>query len=165
MLQQVAQAIERVGCRLDGIVRMDSDRSVEERIAFRQSDSRLQILRSVTGADRHQILHSRRPRPFDDGHSISGELLVVQMAVGIDQPHFNRAPTGASSRKPASIGFPPSSEAATIIPLDVMPRSLRGCKFATMTTFLPSNCCGVYASAMPATIVRGSGSPMSILRW
>ena len=51
--------------------------------------------------------------------------------------HFNRAPTGTSSRNPASTGFPPSSEAATIIPLDSMPRILRGCQIRHNHHFPP----------------------------
>ena len=54
------------------------------------------------------------------------EFRVVEMAVGIDQLHFRRAPTGMSSWKPASTGLPPSTEAATIMPFDSMPFSLRG---------------------------------------
>src|ERR1700693_3854094 len=49
----------------------------------------------------------------------------------------NLAPTGTSSKKPARTGLPPSSDAATIIPFDSMPRSLRGARLATITTFRP----------------------------
>ena len=56
--------------------------------------------------------------------------------------HFSRAPTGTSSRNPASTGLPPSSEAATIMPFDSMPRSLRGCRLATITTLRPISCSG-----------------------
>ena len=37
----------------------------------------------------------------------------------------------------------PSTLAATIIPLDSMPLSLRGCRLATMTTLRPTICSGV----------------------
>jgi hypothetical protein len=41
--------------------------------------------------------------------------------------YFSFAPTGTSSRNPASTGLPSSpTDAATIIPLDSSPRSLRG---------------------------------------
>src|SRR5215471_19980789 len=50
------------------------------------------------------------------------------------QFYFNRAPTGTSSRKLANTGWPPSSDAATIIPLDSSPRIFRGARFATITT-------------------------------
>ena len=56
--------------------------------------------------------------------------------------YLRRAPMGTSSRKPASTGLPPSMEPATIIPLDSMPRSLRGCRLATITTLRPINCAG-----------------------
>jgi hypothetical protein len=52
--------------------------------------------------------------------------------------HLRRAPTGTSSRKPARMGLPPSSDAATIMPFDSMPRSLRGWRLATMTTLRPT---------------------------
>ena len=74
------------------------------------------------------------------------ELLAIEMCVRIDEhdlvlvvgqtacrsavaagdAYFSRAPTGTSSKKLASTGLPPSSDAATIIPLDSSPRSLRG---------------------------------------
>ena len=38
--------------------------------------------------------------------------------------YLRRAPTGTSSRKLASTGFPPSSDAATIIPFDSKPAQL-----------------------------------------
>ena len=60
-----------------------------------------------------------------------------QTRPGFD-PYFNLAPTGTSSRKLASTGFPPSSEAATIIPFDSRPRSFRGARFATITTLRPT---------------------------
>src|SRR5258708_38188661 len=56
--------------------------------------------------------------------------------------YFRRAPMGTSSKKAARTGFPPSREAATIMPLDSKPRSLRGARFATMTTFLPTRLSG-----------------------
>jgi hypothetical protein len=41
--------------------------------------------------------------------------------------YFSFAPTGTSSRKPASTGLPSSpTDAATIMPFDSSPRSLRG---------------------------------------
>ena len=54
-------------------------------------------------------------------------------------PYFNLVPRGTSSKKLASTGFPPSSDAATIIPFDSSPRSLRGARFATITTLRPIN--------------------------
>src|SRR5882724_329683 len=52
--------------------------------------------------------------------------------------YFSFDPIGTSSRKPASTGLPSSpTEAATIMPFDSSPRSLRGCRLATMTTLRP----------------------------
>jgi len=54
--------------------------------------------------------------------------------------HFKRAPTGTSSRNPASTGKPLSpTEAATIMPFDSKPRSLRGWRFTTRTTLRPTS--------------------------
>src|SRR5579864_6807685 len=63
-------------------------------------------------------------------------------SVGFRPDYFNRAPTGTSSRKLASTGFPPSSDAATIIPFDSMPRSFRGARLATITTLRPTRVSG-----------------------
>ena len=56
--------------------------------------------------------------------------------------YFSRAPTGTSSRKPASTGFPPSSDAATIMPFDSRPRIFRGARLATITTLRPTKSLG-----------------------
>src|SRR6266478_3399930 len=58
------------------------------------------------------------------------------------QRYFSLVPSGTSSRKLASTGLPPSGDAATIMPLDSRPRSLRGARFATITTFRPINVSG-----------------------
>src|SRR5208283_3566711 len=68
--------------------------------------------------------------------------------------YFNLVPTGTSSRKPASTAFPPSGDAATIMPFDSSPRSFLGARLATITTFLPINNSGEYDSAIPATTCR-----------
>src|SRR5215831_10458083 len=98
--------------------------------------------------DHHHGLDARGERAFDHGVAIVVKLLVVDMTVRIDKLHLRRAPAGMSSWKPARTGLPPSTDAATIIPLDSMPFSLRGCRFATMMTLRLSNCSGPYASAM-----------------
>jgi hypothetical protein len=59
------------------------------------------------------------------------EFVAFQMGVGIDvhgsRRYFSLAPTGTSSRNPASTGLPSSpTEAATIMPFDSSPRNLRG---------------------------------------
>ena len=93
-----------------------------------------------------------RPRPsrlnFALGPRISrrsGAGSVLMSKVRGPTPafsYFNLAPTGTSSKKLASTGLPPSSEAATIIPFDSNPRSLRGARLATITTFRPTRVSG-----------------------
>src|SRR5436853_3602775 len=65
-------------------------------------------------------------------------------------------PGGTSSGTLTSIGFPPSGEAANIIPFDSSPRSFLGARFATITTLRPTRVSGAYASAIPATTCRTS---------
>lgn len=57
-------------------------------------------------------------------------------------PHFSRAPSGTSSRNPASTGAPSSSDAASSMPCDSNPRILRGARFATITIFRPMSFSG-----------------------
>src|SRR3954464_4863066 len=51
------------------------------------------------------------------------------------------------------------------MPCDATPRITAGSRFATTITCLPTIWSGAYASAMPATIDRGVGSPRSTERW
>src|SRR5207253_7659953 len=70
-----------------------------------------------------------------DVHKREGELrasspvLVVRARTPVPPIfttfYFRRAPIGTSSRKLHSTGLPPSGEAATIMPFDSNPRSLR----------------------------------------
>jgi len=54
--------------------------------------------------------------------------------------YFKRAPTSTSSVKAARTGLPSGPTlAATIIPLDSTPRSLRGARFTTTTTLRPTS--------------------------
>src|SRR5579883_340506 len=135
--EQPAEILVGFGRRLGGVVGMHAHGGVNERILIGQPDGYAQVRRPVAGADGQHALDPRRARPGDDRFAILREARVIQMAVRVDQRHFSRAPTGTSSRKPANTGEPPSSEAATIMPSDWMPRSLRGFKFATMTTLRP----------------------------
>ena len=128
-----------------------------------QANGRFKIGRTVAGADGEHIFQPGIAPALDDLFAVRAKLFVVQVAVRIDQLHevltlappekggrperagltdlglyFRRAPTGMSSWKPASTGLPPSTLAATIMPCDSMPRSLRGCRFATITTLRPT---------------------------
>ena len=143
MRGQLAQPREGFGRGLGGIVRMHADGGVDERIALGQPDGGFQVGRAVAGADGHHALHAGGAGALDHLLAVGVELGVVQVAVGIDQPHFRRAPTGMSSWKPASTGLPPSTDAATIMPLDSMPFSLRGCRLATITTLRFTRSAGV----------------------
>ena len=75
--------------------------------------------------------------------AVGVELLVVEMTVRIGQSHFRRAPTGVFSGNAASTGGPPSSDAATTMPFDSTPRSLRGSRLATMATLRPTSSSGL----------------------
>src|SRR5260370_26572552 len=143
------------------IVRMDAHGRKKRRIFVRQSNAGLEIGRALACADGDHVFHAGVQRTLNHLVAVGIEFRAVEVAVRIDQAHFSLAPTGMSSRNPASTGLPPSMDAATIMPFDSMPRSLRGCKLATITTLRPINCSGVYASAIPATIVRGASSPLS----
>src|SRR6266852_5148941 len=109
------------------------------RIFLGYPDAGLKIRRAIAGSNRDHVLDPRIQRALDYFFAIGVKLLTVQMTVGVDQAHFSLAPTGTSSRNPASTGLPPSSEAATIMPFDSTPRSLRGARLATMTTFRPTS--------------------------
>src|SRR5450432_807741 len=86
---------------------------------------------------------------------ISGKVLFAYLSFD---------PTGTSSRKLASTGLPSSpKDAATIMPLDSSPRSLRGARLATITTLRPISFSGSYEMAIPATTCRTS-VPMSTSR-
>ncbi len=126
---------------------MNAHGSVDEFVPIGKPDSGFQIRRSFARADRHHGFDAGRPRPRDGFVAVGIELTIVQMAVGIDKldacVHFNRAPTGMSSRNPASTGLPPSTEAATIMPLEVRPRNFRGCRLATITTLRWMSCSGL----------------------
>jgi len=80
---------------------------------------------------------------------ISGGELLVQLSSTVAAPrlhneaasprlYFKRAPFSTLSWNPMSTGLSSGPiEAATIMPLDSNPRSFRGCRLATMTTFRP----------------------------
>ena len=143
LAQQRSEFVERARLGLGSFVRMDTHRRGNAGIAGCQFNGAIQFRRPVARADGQHAANALLVCALDEGVEIRPELLVVEVDVGVDQLHFSRAPTGTSSRNPASTGLPPSSDAATIIPLEVMPRSFRGFKFATMTTFRPINCSGL----------------------
>src|SRR5580658_222627 len=142
MIRELTQMRPRFGRGLGGIVRMHSHGGVYERIATGQADAGFQVGRTLAGADRQHGFDPRGERPADGLLAVQVELRIVQVAVRIDQLHFRRAPGGMSSWNPASTGLPSFTDAATIMPLDWMPFSLRGCRLATMTTLRCSRSAG-----------------------
>jgi hypothetical protein len=132
-------------------VRLNADRGEHAVEPLGDADARFEIRRAFTGADRHHPFDACLLRAINDGVEVLGEFRIVQVAVRIHQdPHyFNRAPTGTSSRKPASVGLPPSSDAATIMPCDSMPFNLRGARLATITTLRPSILLGLVGFGDP----------------
>ena len=113
---------------------MHADGGVEAGIALCQTDGGFEIGRPVAGADGHHAFDAGGAGALQHLVAVGVELGIVQVDVRVDQRHFKRAPTGMSSWKPASTGLPSLTEAATIMPLDSIPCSLRGCRLATMTT-------------------------------
>src|SRR5262245_8459367 len=107
-------------------MRSNTHGGINERILVGQPHARLEIRRTIARADSHHPLDTRGARALDHQLPIFVELFAVEVAVRIDQPHFKRAPGGMSSWKPARTGLPSSTEAATIMPFDSMPFSLRG---------------------------------------
>src|SRR6266852_6281653 len=89
------------------------------------------------------------PGPYNDGKLTEGT--IYRAPTGQAGPgYFNRAPTSTSSRKAVRTGRPSGpTEAATIMPLDSTPRSLRGARFTTTATLRPINFSGSLNWAMP----------------
>ena len=102
---------------------MHADCGVERRIAIGQADAGFEIGRPVAGADRDHVFHAGGERALDHGVAVRVELLVVQMAVGVDQHLLQARSDGNIFEETASTGMPSSSDAATIMPCDSRPRS------------------------------------------
>src|SRR5262249_10282414 len=119
-----AEIVERLRSNLRSLVWVDSDGGIDAGVSVSE-------FHCITGADGRDACDSCRGCAVENGIEILGKTRVVEMTVRVDKHlYFRRAPTGTSSRKPARIGLPPSSDAATIMPFDSMPRSLRGCRLA-----------------------------------
>ena len=167
-----------------GLVRMNSDGRINELVLFGELDAAVERPWTGSAANGENRFDSGFAGASEHLLTVGIELLHLEMCVGIDEDrslvvghwlcgdgrlarqgrlsrsrswlYFNLVPTGTSSRKPASTAFPPSGDAATIIPFDSSPRSFLGARFATITTFLPINNSGAYDSAIPATTWRTS---------
>src|SRR5580692_5343014 len=171
-----------IACKL-GLVRMNSNGRVNEVVLFGELDPAVERPGAGSAADRDNRFDSGFAGASEHLLTVGIKLLHLEMCMGIDEhrslvvghwlcsaggspvrlvvevkklAYFSLVPTGTSSRKPASTAFPPSGDAATIIPFDSSPRSFLGARFATITTFLPINNSGAYDSAIPATTWRTS---------
>ena len=117
---------------------MDADGGVDLLVALGEADGAVEFGRAVAGPDGQHPGDAGCGGAVEHGVEIVGETSRRRDGSGNRSSiYFRRAPTGTSSRKPASTGLPPSSDAATIMPFDSMPRSLRGCRLATITTLRP----------------------------
>ena len=105
-----------------------------------QLDAGVELRGTVAVPDGYHGLNPSLARTRNYLFAIGVKLLAIEMCVRIDehqksdlrpppwhlslrfkmtgQPYLSRAPMGTSSKKLASTGFPPSSDAATIIPFD-----------------------------------------------
>src|SRR6266446_3505926 len=117
---------------------MHADGGEQGGVSIGETDTGFEVGRAVAGANRDHLRDAGRERTIDHCVAIGIELLAVEVAVRVEEAHLRRAPMGASSRKPTSMGLSPSAVAATIMPCDSRPRSLRGCRLATMTTLRPT---------------------------
>src|SRR5271155_1401145 len=102
-------------------MRMHADGCINRGMTIREADARFKIRRTVTRADGEHALDACFKGSLDHGVTINVELFVIEMAMRVDQHHVSwgylrRAPTGMSSRNPASTGAPSPSDAATIMP-------------------------------------------------
>ncbi len=101
----------------------------------------------ITGTHIENNFDTSCERAFKNELTIRIKLLTINVRVKVDehrpQFYFNLAPFGTSSVKVAITGRPSSPyDAATTIPCDSNPRSLRGFKLATITTFRSSKLSG-----------------------
>ena len=124
---------------------MHSDGRVYEWITVRQANAHFEVRRPVAGADRHHMLDARGESALDHGLAVVVELFAVQMTVRVDHRHDLLQPRAGRHvfEEAASTGMSPSRDAATIMPCDSMPRSLRGARLATITTFRPTSSSGL----------------------
>src|SRR2546427_11285180 len=154
----------RIGRQLR-FVGMDTDGGVNEFVLLSELNSAVKRSRPRAAADGDNAINASFAGLRNHLLTVRVELFHFEVSVGIyenqsavlshqqlakptrqRQPsavvYFNLVPTGTSSRKLASTGFPPSGEAATIIPFDSSPRSFRGARFTTMTTLRPISVSG-----------------------
>ena len=93
--------------------------------------------RAVEAADLAQHTRDRRVAPRNLEHRVH-ELVLAELGA---RRHVIVAPGGRSRSTVSTASFP-SMEAASTIPLDSIPMSFTGSRFATTTTFLPTSSAG-----------------------
>src|SRR5262249_43944652 len=101
---------------------------------------------------------TRRGLPF----GLEGPQSFVARRSKIHGNYFTSVPGFTAPGSTSESSLPPEP-AANSIPWERIPRTVFGFRFANTTTVRPITCSGRYASAMPATIVRGEVSPKSIV--
>src|SRR6266478_2221294 len=119
-------------------MRMNAYGGINEFILLGECNAAVQRARTGSAADGHDCLNTRVPRPRQHLLTVGIELFHLEVCVGINEHdgilpsflagrifdgseisiYFNLVPTGTSSRKLHSTGFPPSADAATIMPFD-----------------------------------------------
>src|SRR5439155_20951684 len=115
--------------------------------------------RAVEAADLAQ--HTRDGRvALGDRQDRVDELVLTEPR---QRRHVIFVPGGRSRSSVSTASFP-SVEPARTMPLDSIPISCAGSRFATTTTFLPTRSAGAQCSAIPATRVRCSlpSDPVSL---
>src|SRR5436190_16239025 len=142
MLQQRCKLIVIALRDLRRVLGMDTCARIHGFVRLGNSDRRREVWRTSARADRQDLGNAGIDRSLDSRVSIITEAMIVEMRMRIRELHFKRAPGSMFSRKPASTGGPSGSDAATIMPRDSSPRSLRGARFATMITLRPTSCSG-----------------------
>ena len=94
-----------------------------------------QFFRLVRRQNAHRGREPGRTRALNDRIEVRDERLVGEVAVGIDQrPYLTRVPGAGGWSNVRSSGLPPSGLAASTMPLDSIPISFAGLRFATITT-------------------------------
>src|ERR1700722_11763460 len=140
--QKTIQLGQRISVGLARVVRIDSGTGVEARHAglsielAADVERLMHFRRTFTNSDGQHRTHARSKSALQHRLAVVRVALAVQMGVGIDEHsrnlsggdlaagYLSRAPSGTSSRNPASTGAPSGREAASSMPFDSKPRIL-----------------------------------------
>ena len=121
-----------------GLVRMDADRKRDIRpgLGHAVGPHTLFFVQRVENAQ--GAVDPRGAGARDHRVEVGGELLVGQVAVGIDHRIADPAGARSGSSGVSNTGWPSASRAARTMPFDSIPISFAGCRFATNTTCRPT---------------------------